>query len=103
CGGGESRDGSDKESEDCGGKPVHVSSIRLAQPSLSPDARVRQTPRRIRFRTAKFPMDLEYSPDERAFRDEVREFVRRNLPADLAAKVHEGKRLSRDDFLRWHR
>jgi hypothetical protein len=48
-------------------------------------------------------MDLEYSPDERAFRDEVREFVQRNLPADLAAKVHEGKRLSREDFLRWHR
>ena len=48
-------------------------------------------------------MDLEYSADERAFRDEVRDFVRRNLPADLAAKVHEGKRLSRDDFLRWHK
>jgi len=48
-------------------------------------------------------MDLEYSADERAFRDEVRAFVRANLPADLAAKVHEGKRLSRDDFLRWHR
>jgi alkylation response protein AidB-like acyl-CoA dehydrogenase len=48
-------------------------------------------------------MDLEYTADERAFRDEVREFVQRNLPADLAAKVHEGKRLSRDDFLRWHR
>jgi alkylation response protein AidB-like acyl-CoA dehydrogenase len=48
-------------------------------------------------------MDLEYSADERAFRDEVRAFVAKHLPADLAAKVHEGKRLSRDDFLRWHR
>ncbi|MGZ5584769.1 MAG: acyl-CoA dehydrogenase family protein [Usitatibacter sp.] len=48
-------------------------------------------------------MDLEYTAGERAFRDEVRSFVQRNLPADLAAKVHEGKRLSRDDFLRWHR
>ena len=48
-------------------------------------------------------MDLEYTADERAFRDEVREFVQRNLPTDLAAKVHEGKRLSREDFLAWHR
>ena len=48
-------------------------------------------------------MDLEYTAAERAFRDEVRAFVRQNLPADLAAKVNEGKRLSREDFLRWHR
>ena len=33
-------------------------------------------------------MDLEYSADERAFRDEVRAFVAKHLPADLAAKVH---------------
>ena len=35
------------------------------------------------------PMDLEYTADERAFRDEVRAFVQQHLPADLAAKVHE--------------
>src|SRR6185436_11349561 len=75
------------------------------EPSLSPDARVRQT--RAEFASAprnwEKNMDLEYSADERAFRDEVRAFVQRSLPADLAAKVHEGKRLSRDDFLRWHK
>jgi len=48
-------------------------------------------------------MDLDYSPDERAFREEVRAFIAANLPAALAAKVREGKRLTRDDFLAWHR
>jgi alkylation response protein AidB-like acyl-CoA dehydrogenase len=48
-------------------------------------------------------MDLEYTADERAFRDEVRAFVAKSLPPGLAAKVHEGKRLSREDFLLWHR
>jgi alkylation response protein AidB-like acyl-CoA dehydrogenase len=48
-------------------------------------------------------LDLDYSPADRAFRDEVRAFVAKNLPPDLAAKVHQGKRLTRDDFLRWHK
>ena len=48
-------------------------------------------------------MDLEYTSDERAFREEVRAFITSHLPKDIARKVHEGKRLSRDDFLAWHR
>ena len=32
-------------------------------------------------------MDLDYSPDELAFRDEVRAWLRDNLPADLRDKV----------------
>ncbi|QJR13363.1 acyl-CoA dehydrogenase family protein [Usitatibacter palustris] len=48
-------------------------------------------------------MDLEYTASERAFRDEVRAFVTANLPADLSAKVLEAKRLTRDDFMRWHK
>jgi alkylation response protein AidB-like acyl-CoA dehydrogenase len=54
-------------------------------------------------RPGETALDLEYTAAERAFRDEVRDFVRKNLPAGLAAKVHEGKRLSREDFLCWHR
>ncbi|MGB9150274.1 MAG: acyl-CoA dehydrogenase family protein [Burkholderiales bacterium] len=48
-------------------------------------------------------MDLNYSPQDLAFRDEVRNFVRANLPADISQKVLEHKRLEKDDFLRWHK
>jgi alkylation response protein AidB-like acyl-CoA dehydrogenase len=48
-------------------------------------------------------MDLDYSPEERAFRDEVRAWLRANLPADLREKVARYDELSRDDLLRWHR
>ena len=48
-------------------------------------------------------MDLDYTAEERAFRDEVRSFLAASLPRPLAAKVHEGKRMTREDFLAWHR
>jgi alkylation response protein AidB-like acyl-CoA dehydrogenase len=48
-------------------------------------------------------MDLGYSPDELAFRDEVRAWLRANLPEDLRAKVASYAHLSREDLLRWHR
>ena len=48
-------------------------------------------------------MDLEYSPDELAFRDTVRSWLRANLPADLRDKVTRYRPLARDDLLRWHR
>ncbi len=48
-------------------------------------------------------LNLDYSPDELAFREEVRAFIATSLPKALAAKVHEGKRMTRDDFLTWHR
>ena len=31
-------------------------------------------------------MDLNYTPEERAFRDEVRAFLAEKLPKDVAAK-----------------
>ncbi|RMC37780.1 acyl-CoA dehydrogenase family protein [Paracoccus alkanivorans] len=46
-------------------------------------------------------MDLEFTPEERAFRDEVRAFLKDNLPEELAGKVAAGKELSKDDLLRW--
>ncbi len=46
-------------------------------------------------------MDLNYSPQDAAFRDEVRDFVRNNLPADISRKVLEHKRLEKNDFVRW--
>ncbi|HTI45753.1 MAG TPA: acyl-CoA dehydrogenase family protein [Casimicrobiaceae bacterium] len=48
-------------------------------------------------------MDLEYSADERAFRDEVRAWLRANLPSALRDKVVRYAPLTRDDLLAWHR
>ena len=46
-------------------------------------------------------MDLRYTDEERAFRDEVRDWVAENLPAALAAKVRGHKRLTKDDYESW--
>src|SRR5690349_3006307 len=48
-------------------------------------------------------MDLNYSPEETAFRDDVRAWLRENLPADLKEKVARYEHLARDDLRRWHR
>src|SRR6218665_592248 len=48
-------------------------------------------------------MDLNYSAEELAFRDEVRGWLDANLPADIRDKVTQYKGLSKDDILRWHR
>jgi alkylation response protein AidB-like acyl-CoA dehydrogenase len=48
-------------------------------------------------------MDFAFSPEELAFRDEVREFVRANLPRDVARKVTEHKHVEKDDFVRWQK
>ncbi|MGD1067247.1 MAG: acyl-CoA dehydrogenase family protein [Vulcanimicrobiaceae bacterium] len=47
-------------------------------------------------------MDLAFSPDERAFRDEVREFIATHLPEDVRRKVQAGDPLEKDDYARWH-
>jgi len=48
-------------------------------------------------------MDLGYSPEELAFRNEVRGWLADNLPTDIRDKVVNYQHLSKDDFLRWHR
>ncbi len=48
-------------------------------------------------------MDLNYSKEELAFRDEVRGWLAKNLPADLSDKVSSHDHLSRDDLIRWHK
>ena len=48
-------------------------------------------------------MDLNYSQDELAFRDEVRSWLEANLPQDLRQKVADYAHLSKDDLLRWHK
>ena len=48
-------------------------------------------------------MDLNYSPEELAFRDEVRRWLAANLPRELKEKVENYEHLSKEDLLRWHR
>jgi hypothetical protein len=46
-------------------------------------------------------MDLRFTPEEEAFRTEIRRWVAESLPADISHKVHNALRLSRDDLQRW--
>jgi hypothetical protein len=48
-------------------------------------------------------MNLDFSPEEIAFRDEVRAFIADNYPADLRGKQDEGDELSKEDYLAWHK
>jgi hypothetical protein len=48
-------------------------------------------------------MDLEYSAEERAFRDDARAWLREHLPSALRDKVVQYAPLTRDDLLAWHR
>ena len=48
-------------------------------------------------------MDLHYTDEDLAFRDQVRAFLDSHLPQDLRDKVLGHLRLAKDDFVRWHR
>jgi len=48
-------------------------------------------------------MDLNYTAEDLAFRDTVRIFIDSNLPKDLQQKVLNHKRLSKEDYVRWHK
>jgi alkylation response protein AidB-like acyl-CoA dehydrogenase len=48
-------------------------------------------------------MDLNYSTEELAFRDEVRGWLAANLPQDLRSKVADGEHFSKEELLRWHK
>jgi pimeloyl-CoA dehydrogenase large subunit len=48
-------------------------------------------------------VDLRFTPDETAFRDEVRAFMRAALPAPIRRKMVEARRLEKDDIVTWQR
>jgi hypothetical protein len=48
-------------------------------------------------------MDLRFTPEQQAFREEIRAWVAASLPKDISDKVHQSLRLSRDDLQRWAR
>ncbi len=47
-------------------------------------------------------MDLNYSPDDNAFRADIRAWLDANVPHPLRAKVLNHKRLNREDYANWH-
>ena len=47
-------------------------------------------------------MDLNFTPEDEAFREEVRSFLKEKLPARLSDKVRQGQRLTKEDMEEWH-
>lgn len=48
-------------------------------------------------------MDLSFTAEQTAFRQEVKEFIAQSLPADLRRKGDLGQRFVREDHVRWQR
>ncbi len=46
-------------------------------------------------------MDLAFTPEEQAFREDIRAWVHANLPEDIQHKVRNALRQTRDDMQRW--
>jgi pimeloyl-CoA dehydrogenase large subunit len=44
-------------------------------------------------------MDLRFTPEETAFREEARRFFHTEIPAEIRAKVSEGRSLAREDYV----
>ena len=48
-------------------------------------------------------MDLNFTAEEQHFREEVRGFLQARLPKEISRKVLGGRRLEKDDFVRWQK
>jgi alkylation response protein AidB-like acyl-CoA dehydrogenase len=48
-------------------------------------------------------MNLDFTDDDRAFRQELRDFLRGAMPADLRRKMIERRHLGKADIVRWQR
>ncbi|HEX8164440.1 MAG TPA: pimeloyl-CoA dehydrogenase large subunit [Beijerinckiaceae bacterium] len=48
-------------------------------------------------------MDLRFTPEENAFREEVRDFFRTALPARIRDKLVQGHHVSKDELVEWTR
>lgn len=48
-------------------------------------------------------MNLDYSDSDRSFREEVQNFIQDNLPADIKAKIDSRQKLTKDDYMAWHK
>jgi len=56
-----------------------------------------------RHREERSAMQLDFTAEEQAFREEVRAFVDANLPTAIRDKVLTGVPLGRDEIVRWHK
>src|SRR5215813_6984799 len=54
-------------------------------------------------RSQEDPMDLAFTKEEMAFREEVRAFFRDNVPPETRKKLVEGRHLSKDEMVTWWR
>ena len=48
-------------------------------------------------------MDLNFTPEEQAFRLQIRAWVASNLPPEISRKVHNAIRLNKEEMQRWAR
>ncbi|MEZ5651947.1 MAG: acyl-CoA dehydrogenase family protein [Burkholderiaceae bacterium] len=48
-------------------------------------------------------MDLSFSAEEQAFREEVRAWLTENVPAESRRKVLEYEELTKDELIQWHK
>ena len=48
-------------------------------------------------------MDLRFTPEENAFREELRSFIKENLPDHIRKKAAEGIRYVKEDIVTWQR
>jgi alkylation response protein AidB-like acyl-CoA dehydrogenase len=48
-------------------------------------------------------MDLNFTSEELAFRDEVRAFLREQLPSDIAQRIKNGLSIRAEDYTRWQK
>lgn len=48
-------------------------------------------------------MDLKFTPEEQAFREEIRHFMREQLPADISHKIRSGLAIKAEDCTRWQK
>ena len=48
-------------------------------------------------------MNLDFSPEDEAFRAEARAFIEQNYPESLRGKQEEGEEMGKEDLLSWHR
>ncbi|HEX7887315.1 MAG TPA: acyl-CoA dehydrogenase family protein [Phenylobacterium sp.] len=48
-------------------------------------------------------MNLDFTPEENAFRDEVRAFIKESYPAELRKAQSEHRPLTKDELLLWHK
>ncbi|MFL6577134.1 MAG: acyl-CoA dehydrogenase family protein [Povalibacter sp.] len=48
-------------------------------------------------------MDLNFTAAELAFRDDVREFLKSNLPGDISERVRKGQSFRAQDYTRWQK